>query len=1614
MATLGFKINADYEKVIRLRDEIHRLQGELSKVNMNTPKEHIHSLEEQLEKASKEFKGLTKAAMQTGASMDGDFKSKIAVAKVAVNEMTNEIIKQKEVIKKVSDDVKSLADKYREASKAGSSNASSLKKEYDAAKKSLDQEKGALFELTQQQAKANLSVKQLKDEYDELSKNVDKSKESNEGFSLSLGKTLGIIGGVTALKQLGSEIVRVRGQFQDMETQIETLVGKDTTAKIMPQIKEMAKVSPLTMTDIVGAEKMMLSFNIQAEDSVKYLRALSDVSMGNSQKFNSLTLAFSQMSSAGRLMGQDLLQMINAGFNPLQTISQKTGKSIAKLKEEMSKGAISAEMVQQAFIDATSAGGKFYNMSENAAKTINGQISMLEDAWDAALNEIGQSSEGLIIKGIKGMTTLIQAYEKVGMVLVGLVATYGTYRAGVMLATLAESKHTLAQMASIKAKVAARKAQALLNKTMLNNPYVIATMAVVALTAAMIKFATRQTEAEKAQKRLDDAFKGASKSAESERIQIDQLFARLKAAKKGTEEYAAAKNAIMEKYGSYLTKLGDEKTALDDVAAAYRAVTEGARNAAMARQLDSTITSESEISAAKITDIKAAVKKELKAYYGEAKDADGVSLAEQYYLKIVPVIEGKEEVTDDIQRVLNEVRRKSTYGERMKGSSLYIQPVEELVKDAQKENERYKKTIDDAYALFGKPSEGGKTDDKTFDATKASLDELMKQLPNAKTALEALKAAEKPDAKAIAAKKDEVKQIEDNIVKREKELKIINEVEAQIKKLREEQKKHAVDDAEYASLEKRIQALQKKLPSASTQYNKEMSAEQGVEKAEREALKKRTETIKQVTQRISDLKIEGEEDIAERTRKQREEENKKEIEAIKKERDEYVEAYIEAEKKIFEAKESELLAQNPKYQKKTFDRDAAKKAAESSTGYGLYGTLIEATNEKQKEDAKRQEEKDRLEYLREYGDYKQKVEAITKEYGERIAKAANQWEKKSLEAERDKILEELAHAQNAEYKNIFKDPSKMSLKTVKEAIKLANDEIKKITSKGALSDDDLQTIKALQEAVDKLQSYADSAPFDNLDDGLDGVVAKLNNILSIQKRIKAAKKSGNTEALLEAQEEMKAAKENLTENLIGVGVDAFADGLKKAASYMAEIAAISGDVSLKETAEILGGTANVVSSVASGAASGGWIGALVGGITSIFGEVSNSLLESQVSIAKNQKAMEDYAMSMKLQALSLDEGAYSTMFGERLWERLRKTGEKLKDAKKEFASLTHFYMYTSQSQGHSFGSNIYYDKNYESVYGKQRGALSLSQALIDKGGGLMSLGKLFSDLDIFDEDGNLRLDKIEEAKIALESLNSMDLTFTSGRDKLDDAIKLAEKYKEHAEALKAAAQNYLGTIGDSLGDAIVNGILKGEDAIKDFGSVAGGIIEQIAKDFASSWMIENYLSNFEESMQNAFASGDATQVTDVVNQIVAGLPTVIETAEAATKEILDMTKGTDYDLYKKYENESQQASSKGYGTLSEETGKELSGRALAQYESNLRIEASQRESTMTLLDMRGTMVDMVVAQQSTNFIAEDCRQLIAQSYIELQAIRENTDAMVNPIKNLSEKINKWDSKIMEL
>ncbi len=583
MATLYFKVSSDWQEVVRLRQECEKLESQLKKMDSRTAPAATKTLETQLASTRQQMMGMVTEAAKAGAEIENGFKKKIYDASQTVNGLSEKIIAQRAVIKDIEFDVKRLGEAYRSALKNNSSGASGKLAEYNAARRALDEEKAALFGLTQQQAEARLSVKKLRDEYALYKKEAGDTVEINNGLSLSWGKMLGVIGGVTALKQLGSEIVRVRGEFQSMQTAIETMVGKDMASVLIPQIKELAKVSPLTLSDMVGAEEMMLGFNIEAEDTIRYLQALSDISMGDGNKFKSLTLAFSQMSAAGKLMGQDLNQMINAGFNPLQIIAEKTGKSIATLKDKMSKGAVSAEMVQQAFIDATSAGGKFYQMSENASKTINGQLSMMQDALDAAFNEMGQASEGVIIGAIQATTSLIQNYETVGKVLAGLVATYGAYRAAVMLATVATSKHTIAEVALTNVRVLARKAQMALNAAMLTNPYVALATVITGLVATMWALSDSTSQTEEATKRLNKSVSNVEGMASKEMSALKDLNKQLSETKKGTDEWNKVKKQIVDGYSKYLPGIDQEIEKTGNLAGKYNELEVAIRKAAAAR-----------------------------------------------------------------------------------------------------------------------------------------------------------------------------------------------------------------------------------------------------------------------------------------------------------------------------------------------------------------------------------------------------------------------------------------------------------------------------------------------------------------------------------------------------------------------------------------------------------------------------------------------------------------------------------------------------------------------------------------------------------------------------------------------------------------------------------------------------------------------------------------------------------------------------------------------------------------------------------------------------------------------------------------------------------------------
>lgn len=204
--------------------------------------------------------------------------------------------------------------------------------------------------------------------------------------SLNLGS---ILGGAS-LAGIGGWGLKLAGEAEQAKIAFEVMTGSADTAKTMlADLRTLAASTPLGFAGLQENAKMLLSFGVASGQILPTLRMLGDVSGGNADKMYRLSLAFGQINAAGRLMGQDLLQLINAGFNPLQIISEKTGRSMADLKKDMEEGKISFQMVKEAFQLATSEGGRFHQMMEKMAPGITAQFDKLRDNVEQAAMALG-------------------------------------------------------------------------------------------------------------------------------------------------------------------------------------------------------------------------------------------------------------------------------------------------------------------------------------------------------------------------------------------------------------------------------------------------------------------------------------------------------------------------------------------------------------------------------------------------------------------------------------------------------------------------------------------------------------------------------------------------------------------------------------------------------------------------------------------------------------------------------------------------------------------------------------------------------------------------------------------------------------------------------------------------------------------------------------------------------------------------------------------------------------------------------------------------------------------------------------------------------------------------
>lgn len=515
-------------------------------------------------------------------------------------------------------------------------------------------------------------------------KTVSDSKKMEDSFS-GVGKALALVGGTAAIGLLGKQILDTTAKFEKFGIVLRNSLGDTRGNASLDMIAEFAATTPFQLDEVTASFVKMANqgFVPTREEMVK----LGDVASSTGKSFDQLTEA--------------LLDAQTGQFERLKEFGIKASSQGDKVtfsfKEQLTTVDNTNTAIQKYILSLGDLKG-IAGANALISESLTGQLSNLEDKLSMMFNTIGSANKGFLYEAVGGVSTLIENYETVGKVLVGLIATYGAYKVALIIATSTSKGYTLAQVIQYNALLLTEKAQLALNKSMLMNPYVAVTMAVVALSAGIYALATSTSDAQKAHEKLQETVDETNISIAAEQVQIDTLFARLNAAKKGTEEYEAAKDAIFSKYGNYLEKLGDENTALNNVALAYETISAAAEKAAKARGLEAATKQAADDLVNKQADINKDLKELLDDKYGK----DSKKTLDTFYQlkKIVELGQGTDSVASDL---LAQFDVKESLGYRSDGTEMYYisNELKSLIENGKEAKRIFNDVNKQAMLMFG-------------------------------------------------------------------------------------------------------------------------------------------------------------------------------------------------------------------------------------------------------------------------------------------------------------------------------------------------------------------------------------------------------------------------------------------------------------------------------------------------------------------------------------------------------------------------------------------------------------------------------------------------------------------------------------------------------------------------------------------------------------------------------------------------------------------------------------------------------------------------------------------------------------------------------------------------
>lgn len=1469
--------------------------------------------------------------------------------------------------------------------------------------------KTALANMSEEERNSAKGV-ELQDKLNKLEKKLVELTPSIN----SVTKGLITLGGIDLAKRLVSQIVEIRGQFQQLEVSFSTMLGDgDKATALLDQLKITAATTPFGMTDIAQGAKGLLAYGLEAEKVNDTLIRLGDIAAGLSIPFGDMVYLFGTTMTQGRLYTQDLNQFLGRGIPLADELAKQFGVTKDKVRELVTAGKVGFPQVEQAIVAMTDKGGKFGGLMEAQSKTITGQISNIQDNLEMMMNDIGKSSEGIINGTLSVASFAIENWESLGRVIMSVVVAYGAYKAALISTIAMEKVAAISRTASIAGTSSFYVATGRLVKAwnamkvaLATNPYTAIATAVLTASYYVYDYvdsldavAERNKIVQESTDKLTAKEQESIQTVEDKRKHIEYLIESLNDQTKADTERRRALLELQVIMPSVFSQYKTEKDLIDNITEARKKSNEElSKEINGIKQLSLTEYKKREADFNPMREL-LAKGNNLSASEERQKNALRKSLAKAGYWD-------EDAEWDEISAIMT--ANQKAYIEARKAVT---------------------ETIKAEYST------------SMQDKTKADLQRELKIAKNRKSQGAILTQEEFSEVYGMS--KDENNARIEVLKGMINNFQTATEKEQQLKKAYEDAKeaydkadKNTLSSSSYDKLKADYKSAKKAYEDyVGTKFSVSTKAAQKAEDEESKATKKNEEDLLKLKQENAKAELDLMEDSSEKKLKAIEVEYNKRAEEINKQEKKFQETNKALNIQGLTSEQQEALNKAREVNKAQQIKDTAEVYKEETTAM--------------------------RDFLMEYGNFYEQKVAIAEHYEEQIAKATTKGEKMRLEKEKQSAL------LNAEASDISKQIDWMKLfdnfeVMFRDQIGLMIENLKAITESEDFMKASLDEQKAIYELINALNKT--TAKFDG------NMFAKVaedkiayDNAKSRVDRLKGSSKTNTSDAMKQAEADLVQAGQNLTNSITNAqnAIDSFGSALSNLASGslsgigkgLMEIDKLfnNSEITNKVGESLINGfnklfsNSSVTQSLSSALGNSGLIGSIISAVLSILdvlkdgigGLISNILdtifgaingivddilsMEIVTKIGGSLVKGVGHLLESVTQAIGnvLTFGMASGGIGD--WftnsnaakvasttERLTARNEVLTQAidslteemekargmesvrtAQEAKALTAEKI---ENQRQVLEANMGYHNAHRSNNYYIRKALSdedwatISEVTGERVNNTRDLWQLSP----------------EQLKKLTEIPDIWNKIYNGGKydqtEYLDDYLALAGALEEIDNSLK---ETLTGISFDSFYDSFIDTLMDMEASAEDF---ANDITEYFAKAMLSNKIGELFSKDLEKWYDDfaKFMENDGKLDEQELEYLRKKYDIIVDEA-MKERDLIFQATGYD-DVLKKQEDSEQEASGGVSSSLTQEQGAKLDGRFTALQLAGEAIKDQNIEQTTQLSLISATMNDFKsIASRIENTMSGITDQ-ISQCYIELQDINDNTAKTATSLKSIASDI----------